>query len=113
MPERMPRAVWWRAPATHPHSRPLRFHRSMGYGNRWSWVKDDTTPAAEVSILVLDARDQEFKVQLTDIQWKQWWLIHRLLPAPILKEMVMPARFSGLEIAKATNRDLRRSSAIP
>ncbi|HZT32301.1 MAG TPA: hypothetical protein VFA33_20605 [Bryobacteraceae bacterium] len=78
-----------------------------GYGNRWSWVKDDTTPAADVSVLVTDARGKEFKIELTDIRWKQWWLIHRKLPAGIAKEMVLPARFSGLEIDKTTNTDPR------
>jgi hypothetical protein len=27
-----------------------------GYGNRWNWVRDPSTPAADVSILVTDAR---------------------------------------------------------
>mgnify|MGYP000981787447 CR=1 FL=1 len=27
-----------------------------GYGNRWSWVPDDTTPAGDVSILIVDSR---------------------------------------------------------
>ncbi|MCC6391999.1 MAG: hypothetical protein IT167_15470, partial [Bryobacterales bacterium] len=35
-----------------------------GYGNRWSWVPDKTTPPADVSILVSDARGKEFKIQL-------------------------------------------------
>lgn len=78
-----------------------------GYGNRWSWVPDPTTPAAEVSILVTDARAKEHKIQLTNIQWKQWWLIHRRVPAKALAEIVWPAAFSGIEIAKASNKDLR------
>ena len=74
-----------------------------GYGNRWSWVPDPTTPAAEVSVLVQDARGKEFRIQLTDIEWKQWWLIHRRIPREILAQIVLPARFSGIEISKATN----------
>jgi len=78
-----------------------------GYGNRWDWIADKTTPPAEVSVLVVDARGKEFKIQLADIQWKQWWLIHRRIPAEILKQLVLPARFSGVEVAKATNKDSR------
>jgi hypothetical protein len=78
-----------------------------GYGNHWSWVEDQTTPPAEVAVLILDARGKEFKVQIADIQWKQWWLIHRRIPSKILAQIVLPARFSGIEIAKATNKQTR------
>lgn len=70
-----------------------------GYGNRWAWVRDESTPPAEVSVLVTDAAGRESRIQLTDIRWKQWWLIHRRVPAGILKELVWPVRFSGLEIS--------------
>jgi hypothetical protein len=78
-----------------------------GYGNRWSWVPDPTTPAADVSILITDSRGKEYTVQLTNIQWKQWWLIHRKVPAATLKQIVWPATFTGLEISKGKNTDLR------
>jgi hypothetical protein len=74
-----------------------------GYGNRWSWVPDATTPPAEVAVLVQDARGKEFRIQLTDVQWKQWWLIHRRIPREILAQIVLPARFSGIEISNAAN----------
>jgi hypothetical protein len=78
-----------------------------GYGNRWQWESDPTSPPAEVSILVQDARGKEFRIQLTEIQWKQWWLIHRRIPRETLAQIVLPARFSGIEISKATNTQLR------
>ena len=78
-----------------------------GYGNRWSWILDESTPPADVSALVTDARGKEFTIQLTDIRWKQWWLIHRKVPADTLKQIVWPASFSGLEIAKGKNHDPR------
>ena len=71
-----------------------------GYGNRWSWVDDKSTPPADVSILVTDARGKEFTIQLAEIQWKQWWLIHRRVPADTMKQIVWPASFTGIEIAK-------------
>ncbi|MCP5118086.1 MAG: hypothetical protein GY953_45305, partial [bacterium] len=78
-----------------------------GYGNRWSYRPDNTTPAADVSILLVDARDKEFTIELTDIRWKQWWLIHRKLPAEVAEQIVWPARFAGIEIAKGSNSDPR------
>lgn len=58
-----------------------------GYGNRWSWVQDPTTPPADVSILIQDARGKEFRIQLTDIRWKQWWLIHRRVPEELSNQV--------------------------
>ncbi len=78
-----------------------------GYGNRWDWESDPTTPPAEVSVLIQDARGKESRIELTDIRWKQWWLIHRRIPREVLAQIVLPARFSGLEIAKATNSEAR------
>jgi hypothetical protein len=78
-----------------------------GYGNRWSWVPDPTTPPAEVAVLVVDARGKEFRIQLTEIQWKQWWLIHRRVPREVLNQIVLPARFTGIEISKTTNSQAR------
>jgi len=70
-----------------------------GYGNRWEWVPDPTTPPADVAVLIRDARGKEFRVQLTDIRWKQWWLIHRRIPRDILDQIVLPASFTGIELA--------------
>lgn len=74
-----------------------------GYGNRWGWVRDDTTPPIDVAILIRDARDKEFTVSMTDIRWKQWWLIHRKLPAAVASQIVWPASFSGIELARLKN----------
>ena len=78
-----------------------------GYGNRWAWVRDPTTPAADVSILVTDARQKEFTIQITDILWKQWWLIHRRVAADLLSQIVWPAAFSGIEISRIEHNQPR------
>lgn len=78
-----------------------------GYGNRWSWVDDKTTPPAFVAILLADARGKEFRVELTDIRWKQWWLIHRKIPADTLRGIALPASFAGIEISKIAHPDPR------
>lgn len=78
-----------------------------GYGNRWSWRKDESTPPAEVAVLVRDARGREHRIQLTDIRWKQWWLIHRKVPAEALKEILPPASFAGIEITKIGHTEPR------
>ncbi|MGC9998637.1 MAG: hypothetical protein ABSE21_00925 [Bryobacteraceae bacterium] len=78
-----------------------------GYGNRWGWEEDKTTPAADVAVLLMDARGKEFRIPLTDIRWKQWWLIHRRVSAAMLKEMSAPVAISGIEISKIGNTEPR------
>ena len=78
-----------------------------GYGNRWGWMTDKTTPALAVAVLVMDARGKEHRIALADVNWKQWWLIHRKLPAKTAQDLVLPASFSGIEISKIANTEPR------
>ena len=78
-----------------------------GYGDRWGWEDDKTTPAVSVAALITDAHGKETRVPLVDVNWKQWWLIHRRLDAAMLKGIALPASFSGLEISKIGNTEPR------
>jgi len=78
-----------------------------GYGNRWGWEDDKTTPPAEVAVLVTDSRGHELRIPLSDIRWKQWWLIHRRVSADMLKQIALPAALSGVEISKIRNSEPR------
>ena len=96
-----------RPPGPIPIPAPFDSIDLWGYGNHWAWVDDPSTPPAEVAILLVDSRGKEFRIQLADIRWKQWWLIHRRIPGPVLAEMALPARFSGIEISRIKNPQLR------
>jgi len=78
-----------------------------GYGNRWNFIPDESTPGVKVAILVLDARGREVAIPMAEVIWKQWWLIHRRLPVEISTKIQRPARFSGIEISGIKNRDIR------
>ncbi len=79
-----------------------------GYGNRWGRGRADRTPPIyDVSVLVMDARGKEFTIQITDIRWKQWWLIHRKMPREILAQLVWPVSFSGIQLAMGESKDPR------
>jgi len=78
-----------------------------GYGNRWGRRRDDPAPVTDVSVLIVDSRGKEFRVQMTDIKWRQWWLIHRKVPREILSQLVLPASFSGIEVAMSEAKDPR------
>jgi hypothetical protein len=78
-----------------------------GYGYRWGWVPDPSSPPVAIAVLLTDARGKEHRVPLGDVQWKQWWLIHRRIAAATLAEMVWPASVSGIEISKIANKEPR------
>lgn len=78
-----------------------------GYGYRWGWVRDEANPAVDVAILVTDARGKEHRIPITDVRWKQWWLIHRKVLPATLEGIVWPASFSGIEISSLVNKDPR------
>jgi hypothetical protein len=78
-----------------------------GYGYRWSWVKDETSPPVDVSVLLTDANAKEIQIQIASVVWKQWWLIHRRIPADVLRQIAFPASVSGIEISKIRNTSPR------
>ncbi|MCW5980929.1 MAG: hypothetical protein KIT09_22805 [Bryobacteraceae bacterium] len=78
-----------------------------GHGNRWRWENDPTTPPTDVAVLVVDARGREIRIEVADVRWRSWWLIHRRVAAELLNQVVWPASFSGIEVSKAANKDPR------
>ncbi len=75
------------------------------YGNNWSWVPDPTTPPVSVSLLLLDAGSTVHTLDLARVNWKEWWLVHRVLPKNLLDRK--PLRFAGLRIAGCANKEDR------
>jgi len=74
-----------------------------GYGNRWGWEKDKETPALSIAVLIVDARGEEHRIPMADVNWKQWWLIHHKTPPGVAEDLVLPASISGIEISKISN----------
>ena len=78
-----------------------------GYGNRWGWVSDKSTPPVNVAVLVTGANGKEVSIPLAGVNWKQWWLIHRKVPAAIASDLTAPLQFTGIEISGIKNKDPR------
>jgi hypothetical protein len=53
------------------------------YGNRWGWVNPPDTPPVRIELHLRNAMDRTFKVDLDDVRWQEWWLMHRRLPEPV------------------------------
>jgi hypothetical protein len=51
------------------------------YGNRWSWENPPDTPPVQIIVVLRDSTGNEYAVQVASVEWKEWWLLHRKLPA--------------------------------
>jgi hypothetical protein len=78
-----------------------------GYADRRRQQTGSGTPV-HISILVRDARNQEHRIHLNDVEWMHWWLVHRRVPSDTLKQIVWPASFSGIEITMETPNPTQR-----
>lgn len=75
------------------------------YGNNWSWAPEPGTSATTITLLVLDKDNSEYPLELTRVGWKEWWLVHRVLPQNLLDKK--PLRFAGLRVTGGSNKDDR------
>ena len=74
------------------------------YGNNWGWVPDPKTPRVNVSLLLRGSDKKIYRELVTQVRWKEWWLIHRRLTAP---SAAKPFVLTGIEIAGAANSETR------
>jgi hypothetical protein len=65
------------------------------FGNRWDWENPPDTPPVEIRLQLVDGAGRTNTVQVDRVRWKEWWLLHRRLPA----NLTQPVRLANLEIA--------------
>jgi len=75
------------------------------YGNNWAWAPEPGTPRVSVSLLLLDKDDKPQSLDLAQVGWKEWWLVHKVLPRQLLDRK--PLRLAGIRIAGGANKDDR------
>ncbi|NSW77774.1 MAG: hypothetical protein HPY54_01925 [Chthonomonadetes bacterium] len=73
------------------------------YGNRWSWENPPDTPPVHISVILRDSAGGEYTVQVASVEWKEWWLLHRRLPAGIR----FPAQMMRMEVSGGWQNDWR------
>ncbi len=75
------------------------------YGNNWSWAPDPGTPRTTISLLILDKDNVTHTLNLAQVGWKEWWLIHKVLPPGLLDKK--PLRFAGIRVTGGSNKEDR------
>lgn len=64
------------------------------YGNRWAWENPPDTPPVQIFVHLRNDKGQTQRIFVDTVHWKEWWLIHRKLPAKVSNW-----EFVALEIA--------------
>jgi hypothetical protein len=75
------------------------------YGNNWSWAPEPGTPRTTISLLILDKDGDTCTLNLAQVGWKEWWLIHKVLPPGLLDKK--PLRFAGIQVTGGSNKEDR------
>ena len=75
------------------------------YGNNWSWAPEPGTPRTTITLLVLDKDNAAHTLDLAQVGWKEWWLVHKVLPPSLLDRK--PLRFAGIRVTGGSNKEDR------
>ncbi len=75
------------------------------YGNNWSWAPEPGTPRTTITLLLLDRDNAAHTLDLAQVGWKEWWLVHKVLPPDLLDKK--PLRFAGLRVTGGSNKEDR------
>ncbi len=75
------------------------------YGNNWSWAPEPGTPRTTIALLILDKDNAAHTLDLAQVGWKEWWLVHKVLPPSLLGKK--PLRFAGIRVTGGSNKDDR------
>jgi hypothetical protein len=76
------------------------------YGNNWGWEPDPSTPQVQLMLLLRDKDGATVPLELDSVRWKEWWLIHRVVPNEILGRK--PLSFAGFLLKGCANTEDRR-----
>jgi len=75
------------------------------YGNNWAWSPEPGTPRVTIALLVLDSHKATHVLDLAQVGWKEWWLVHKVLPPKLLEDK--PLAFAGIRITGGSNQEDR------
>jgi hypothetical protein len=65
------------------------------YGNRWEWENPPDTPPVRLLLHLRGGDGQAHDLEVSRVRWKEWWLLHRRLPAALR----FPVYLESIEVA--------------
>ncbi|MFH1739479.1 MAG: hypothetical protein ABIH23_10775 [bacterium] len=77
------------------------------YGNNIGWAPDPSTPQVHIFLLASDKENREYQIELTRVNWKEWWLVHRKIDTEAAKQLVPGGKFTGIQITGCANKEDR------
>jgi len=75
------------------------------FGNNWGWDPDPSTPPVDLTLLIETSGHQIEELPICRVRWKEWWLVHKVLPADLLSKG--PFSFAGLRVDGISNPESR------
>ncbi len=73
------------------------------YGNRWDWENPPDTPPVRIVLNFRTNAGTVIPLTVDTIRWKEWWLMHRKLPA----DLTEPAALVSIEVDGGWQPDWR------
>ncbi|MBI4663886.1 MAG: acetylxylan esterase [Verrucomicrobia bacterium] len=73
------------------------------YGNRWDWENPPDTPGVRIVLHLRDSEGKPIECSVDRVRWKEWWLMHRRLPASLR----FPVQLVRIEISGGWQKDWR------
>jgi len=77
------------------------------YGNNWAWEYDPKTPQVSVTAILRGSTNSPLRVPLGNVNWKEWFLLHKKLSAEELAALGGDPAFEAIEIRGGTNVEER------
>ncbi len=74
------------------------------YGNNWAWAPDPNTPQVRVDLEFTDSAGRRFRVGLTRVRWKEWFLCHRRLSPEQIRRVRGGGSFRAIIVSGGRNR---------
>ncbi len=72
------------------------------YGNNWAWAPDPETPRVNIELLLRNKFGTQQAVELVSkLGWKEWFLVHRVIPPEVHKNS--PLDLVGIRLTGAAN----------
>lgn len=90
-----------------PFAGPVDCVNLWAYGNNWAWQPDKSTPSVTITAVLQSPRGEVVRVNLGNVNWREWWLMHRKLTPEQAALVREGGTLAAIEVSGGRNRDNR------